>query len=76
MAYLKLKTCRAVEAYLLEKTGKKVSVTRTDTKLVVSYAEAGELVTAKLPLPGGVLYCLEDVHLEVLIQTIGASTTT
>lgn len=68
-----VRSCVALQKYILSKTGVHCNVHKTTRYLVFIYLKDGLLETAKVDLPGGVLYCLREEDLYKLVKSIGES---
>jgi hypothetical protein len=66
----KCSTCKTMQSYLLDKTGKHVEVHKTDRYLVFNYVKDGNLDTMKIELPAGVLYCVHEEHLAPVVESL------
>jgi hypothetical protein len=67
------KSCNAIAAYILDKTGLQAQVHKTERYIIFNYVFDSQLRTIKIDLPAGVLYCLEEKHLKpVLDAMLGA----
>lgn len=66
--YLDVKSCKGVEKYLLDKTGIKPEVHKTDRYLYITYVKNGLMDSIKIPIPAGVLYCLKEKDFEPVIE--------
>lgn len=65
-----VRTCHAVVAYLLHKTGIKSQVHKTERYLVVNWSTQAGLQTAQVPIPGGVLYCLDEKDFKPILDAM------
>ncbi len=65
------KTCKDIQKYLTEKTGRKCEVHKTETYLLICYIpdiREGFIKTSKVRIPGGVLYCFQTSDFNDLIK--------
>ena len=69
-----VRTCHAVVAYLKAKTGIKSQVHKTERYLVVNWSTSVGLQTAQVPIPGGVLYCLEEKDFQPILDAMNGLT--
>jgi hypothetical protein len=66
-------TCKSLQAYILDKTGQSIELHKTQTYLVANFVKEGKLVTHKIPLTAGVLYCLEEKDIQPLLIELGGA---
>ena len=68
----RLNSCVTAAKYVEHKTGVKPEIHKTERYLVVNYMLNGQMNTKKIPLGGGVLYCLEEKDFEELFNEINS----
>lgn len=66
---------KAIAAHLGDRTGQKVTVSRTERYLSAYYVKDGSIATARVEIPGGALYCLKGDDLAPVIAEIRGETT-